>query len=57
MIVALRGGGEDYDDEFDYEDGLLREIDIRFGIEGISIPYPVSVELENKPSPFYWNKH
>ncbi|MCP2507739.1 MAG: mechanosensitive ion channel family protein [Candidatus Thalassarchaeaceae archaeon] len=43
---------EDYDDEFFAKDWLLREIDIRFGIEGISIPYPVSVELEHKPSPF-----
>ncbi len=43
---------EDYDDEFFAKDWLLREIDIRFGIEGISIPYPVAVELESKPSPF-----
>ena len=48
---------EDYDDEFFAKDWLLREIDIRFGIEGISIPYPVSVELENKPSPFGDSEH
>ena len=29
-----------------------REVDIAFGREGISIPYPVGVELKNKPSPF-----
>jgi MscS family membrane protein len=43
---------EDYDDEFFAKDWLLREIDIRFNIEGISIPYPVAIELEHKPTLF-----
>ncbi len=42
----------DYSEEFIATDWLLREIDGAFDREGISIPYPVSVELANKPSPF-----
>ena len=42
----------DYSEEFIATDWLLREIDNAFGREGISIPYPVNVELQNKPSPF-----
>ena len=42
----------DYSEEFLATDWLLREVDIAFGREGISIPYPVGVELKNKPSPF-----
>ena len=42
----------DYSEEFLATDWLLREVDIAFGREGISIPYPVGVELKEKPSPF-----
>ncbi len=42
----------DYSEEFLATDWLLREVDIAFGREGISIPYPVGVELKTKPSPF-----
>lgn len=42
----------DYGEEFIATDWLLREIDTAFGREGISIPYPVAVELPSKPSPF-----
>ena len=42
----------DYGEEFLATDWLLREIDQAFVREGISIPYPVAVELPNKPSPF-----
>ena len=42
----------DYSEEFIATDWLLREIDNAFGREGISIPYPVNVELPSKPSPF-----
>ena len=42
----------DYSVEFLATDWLLREVDIAFGREGISIPYPVGVELKDKPSPF-----
>ena len=42
----------DYSEEFLATDWLLREIDSSFGREGISIPYPVAVELPSKPSPF-----
>jgi len=42
----------DYGEEFIAKDWLLREIDGAFGREGISIPYPVAVELANKPDPF-----
>ena len=42
----------DYGEEYIANDWLLREIDAAFGREGISIPYPVAVELPNKPSPF-----
>jgi len=42
----------DYGEEFIATDWLLREIDGAFGREGISIPYPVAVELPSKPSPF-----
>tara|TARA_B000000609_G_scaffold132533_1_gene107375 strand:- start:1232 stop:2314 length:1083 start_codon:yes stop_codon:yes gene_type:complete len=42
----------DYSEEFLATDWLLREVDIAFGREGISIPYPVGVELKSKPSPF-----
>lgn len=42
----------DYGEEFIATDWLLREIDSAFGREGISIPYPVAVELPSKPSPF-----
>ena len=42
----------DYGEEFLATDWLLREIDLAFTREGISIPYPVGVELKSKPSPF-----
>jgi len=42
----------DYGEEFLATDWLLREIDRSFKREGISIPYPVQVELPNKPSPY-----
>ena len=42
----------DYGEEFIATDWLLREVDIAFGREGISLPYPVAVELPTKPSPF-----
>ena len=42
----------DYGEEFLATDWLLREVDQAFVREGISIPYPVAVELPNKPSPF-----
>jgi small-conductance mechanosensitive channel len=42
----------DYAEEFLATDWLLREIDNAFSREGISIPYPVAVELQSKPSPF-----
>ena len=42
----------DYGEEFIATDWILREVDIAFGREGISIPYPVAVELPSKPSPF-----
>ena len=42
----------DYGEEFIATDWLLREIDTAFLREGISIPYPVQVELPNKPDPF-----
>ena len=42
----------DYSEEFIATDWLLREVDSAFSREGISIPYPVGVELQQKPSPF-----
>ena len=42
----------DYGEELIATDWLLREIDNAFSREGISIPYPVAVELPSKPSPF-----
>lgn len=42
----------DYGEEFIATDWILREVDIAFSREGISIPYPVAVELPSKPSPF-----
>ena len=42
----------DYSEEFIATDWLLREVDTAFNREGISIPYPVAVELQAKPSPF-----
>ena len=42
----------DYGEEFIATDWILREIDNAFSREGISIPYPVAVELPTKPSPF-----
>ena len=42
----------DYSEEFLATDWLLREVDSAFAREGISIPYPVAVELPEKPSPF-----
>tara|TARA_B100001996_G_scaffold96795_1_gene72511 strand:+ start:3502 stop:4839 length:1338 start_codon:yes stop_codon:yes gene_type:complete len=42
----------DYGEEFIATDWILREIDNAFTREGISIPYPVAVELPTKPSPF-----
>ena len=42
----------DYSEEFLATDWLLREVDSAFSREGISIPYPVAVELPEKPSPF-----
>jgi small-conductance mechanosensitive channel len=42
----------EYVEEFLATDWLLREIDRSFKREGISIPYPVQVELPAKPSPY-----
>ena len=42
----------EYVEEFLATDWLLREIDMSFRREGISIPYPVQVELPAKPSPY-----
>ena len=42
----------DYSEEFIATDWLLRETVRAFEREGISIPYPVQVELPTKPSPF-----
>ena len=42
----------EYVEEFLATDWLLREIDMSFKREGISIPYPVQVELPAKPSPY-----
>lgn len=42
----------DYSEEFIATDWLLREVDSAFNREGISIPYPVGVELKEKPNPF-----
>ncbi len=42
----------DYSEEFIATDWLLREVDSAFNREGISIPYPVGVELKQKPNPF-----
>jgi len=42
----------DYSEEFIATDWLLRETVRAFEREGISIPYPVQVELPAKPSPF-----
>jgi small-conductance mechanosensitive channel len=43
---------DSYLEEFLATDWLLREIDMSFKREGISIPYPIQVELPAKPSPF-----
>jgi small-conductance mechanosensitive channel len=51
-IYRLYAWIEDYSDEYFAKDWLLREIDSQFAVESISIPYPVSVELPEKPSPF-----
>ena len=42
----------DYADEQMARDHILQEVHYRFGIEGISIPVPTSIELREKPSPF-----
>ena len=42
----------DYNDEFVARDWMLREVDEAFRREGISIPFPIQVELPDKPSPF-----
>jgi len=42
----------DYGEEFIANDWILREVDEAFNREGISIPYPVAVELPKKPDPF-----
>tara|TARA_B100000959_G_scaffold278562_1_gene337131 strand:- start:999 stop:2336 length:1338 start_codon:yes stop_codon:yes gene_type:complete len=42
----------DYNEEFIATDWILREVDEAFKREGITIPYPVSVELPKKPDPF-----
>ena len=42
----------DYADEQMARDHILQEVHYRFGIEGISIPFPTSIELREKPSPF-----
>ena len=43
---------DDYNDEFLATDWLLREVDEAFEKEGISIPYPIAVELPKKPESF-----
>jgi len=48
---------DDYNDEFLATDWLLREVDEAFEREGISIPYPIAVELEHKPDPFEGEQH
>lgn len=51
-IYRLYAWISDYSEMFIATDWLLREVDEAFKREGISIPYPIQVELPNKPSPF-----
>ena len=46
----MYGWVEDYSDEFVARDWLLKNIDEKFGSEGIEIPYPKSVELKEDGS-------
>ena len=48
---------DDYNDEFLATDWLLREVDESFGKEGISIPYPIAIELAEKPDSFENDEH
>ena len=52
VIFRLFGYLGDYADEQLARDYILQEVHYRFGIEGISIPFPTSIELREKPSPF-----
>ena len=51
-VYRLYAWISDYSEMFIATDWLLREVDEAFQREGISIPYPIQVELPNKPSPF-----
>ena len=52
VIFRLFGYLGDYADEQLARDYILQEVHYRFGIEGISIPFPTSIELREKPPPF-----
>ena len=50
-VFRMFGWVEDYSDEYVARDWLLKNLDERFGIEGIEIPYPKSVEIKGAESP------
>ena len=52
VVFRLFGYLGDYADEQMARDHIFQEVHYRFGIEGISIPFPTSIELREKPTPF-----
>ena len=50
-VFRMFGWVEDYSDEYVARDWLLKNLDERFGTEGIEIPYPKSVEIKGVESP------
>ena len=49
-VFRMFGWVEDYSDEYVARDWLLKNLDERFGTEGIEIPYPKSVEIKGAES-------
>ena len=56
-VFRLYGWVEDYSEEFVARDWLLKNIDQKFTIEGIEIPYPTNVEIVSKNEMTYNKRH
>ena len=56
-VFRMYGWVEDYSDEFVARDWLLKNLDEKFRMEGIDIPYPTSVEIAGESEKYANPRH
>ena len=56
-VFRMYGWVDDYSEEFVARDWLLKNVDQKFAIEGIEIPYPTNVEIVSKNEMTYNKSH